>query len=187
MIVRFVLALLMLGTLAALLYVKESDNGAAGETAGADAPIAEPGFAARHAVLIETGEDGEALYRLTANQMDQPQPQGMIYLTDPQLDYQPEAGNHWHLRALHGQLPQDARTAELSGMVHAEGRPEGSGAPLHFDTDEVQIDMVANVATSEDDVSVDWDGNRLLGRGMTADLNNYQLQLQADVHGTLTP
>jgi lipopolysaccharide export system protein LptC len=71
-------------------------------------------------------------------------------------------------------------------MVHAEGRPEGSGAPLHFDTDEVQIDMVANVATSEDDVSVDWDGNRLLGRGMTADLNNYQLQLQADVHGTLT-
>jgi LPS export ABC transporter protein LptC len=186
MIARFVLALLMLGTLAALLYLKESDNGATGETAGADAPIAEPGFSARHAELIETGEDGEALYRLIADQLEQPQPQGTIYLTDPQLDYQPEAGNHWHLSAQHGQLPQDARTAELSGMVHAVGRPEGSEAPLHFDTDDVHLDMVANVATSAGDVSVDWDGNRLLGRGMTADLNNYQLQLQADVHGALT-
>jgi LPS export ABC transporter protein LptC len=186
MIARFVLALLMLGTLAALLYFEQSDNGTAGETALADGAAAEPGYAARQAELIETGEDGEALYRLNADQMEQPQPRGTIFLTAPQLDYQPEAGNRWHLRAQHGELPQDAHTAELSGMVHAEGRPEGSDAPLSFDTDQVHIDMVANVASSAGDVSVDWQGNRLLGRGMTADMNHYQLQLQADVHGTLT-
>jgi len=186
MIARFVLAVLMLGTLAALLYFREADDGTAAEAAGADAAAAEPGFAASHTELIETGEDGEPLYRLNADQMEQPQPRGTIFLTAPQLDYQPEAGNHWHLRALHGQLPQDARTAELAGMVHGEGRPEGSDALLSFDTDEVQIDMLANVATSAGNVVVDWDGNRLLGRGMTADLNHYQLQLQADVHGALT-
>jgi LPS export ABC transporter protein LptC len=186
MITRLVLAALMLGTLAALLYLKESDSGAAGEPAGADALLHEPGFAALHAELIETGEDGAELYRLTADRMEQPQPQGTIFLTAPQLDYQPAAGNHWRVRAQHGQLPQDAHSAELSGAVHAEGKPDGSDVPLRFDTEDLRLDMVANVATSDEDVSVDWDGNRLLGRGMTADLTHYQLQLQSDVHGALT-
>jgi LPS export ABC transporter protein LptC len=186
MIIRFVLAALMLGTLAALLYLKESDNGGAGEPAGTDAAASEPGFAALRAELIETGDDGEALYRLSADRMEQPQPQGTIFLTAPQLDYQPAAGNHWRLQAQQGQLPQDARTAELRGAVHAEGKPDGSDAPLRFEAGELHLDMIANVATSDGDVIVDWDGNRLLGRGMTADLNHYQLQLQSDVHGALT-
>jgi LPS export ABC transporter protein LptC len=186
MITRFVLAVLMLGTLAALLYFEESDNDSASEAVGADTVVRQSGFAALHAELIETGADGAALYRLRADRMEQPQPQGTIFLTAPQLDYEPEAGNHWHLRAQRGQLPQDARTAELSGMVHAEGRPDGSDALMRFDADELQLDMAANIATSEGDVVVDWDGNRLLGRGMTADLNGYQLQLQADVHGAIT-
>ncbi len=186
MITRFVLAALMLGTLIALLYFKESDNGAAGEGAGTDSAATEPGFAALHAELIETGEDGLALYRLRADRMEQPQPQGTIFLSAPQLDYQPEAGNHWTLRAQRGQLPQDARTAELSGMVHGEGRPEGSEVLLRFDTDDLRLDMAANVATSDADVSVEWAGDRLLGRGMSADLDGYRLQLQADVHGAIT-
>jgi LPS export ABC transporter protein LptC len=90
------------------------------------------------------------------------------------------------VRALRGQLPQDARTAELTGMVHGEGKPAGSDALMRFDTNDVQLDMRTNLATSAGDVSVDWDGNKLLGRGMTADLNRYTLQLQADVHGTFT-
>ena len=57
---------------------------------------------------------------------------------------------------------------------------------MRFDTEDVRLDMVTNVARSDGDVSVDWDGNRLLGRGMIADLSHYQLQLQADVHGALT-
>jgi LPS export ABC transporter protein LptC len=186
MITRFVLAALMLGTLVALLYFKESDNGTAGEGAGADSAAIEPGFAALHAELIETGADGLALYRLRADRMEQPQPQGTIFLREPQLDYQPQAGNHWTLRAQRGQLPQDARTAELSGMVHGEGRPEGSEVLMRFDTDDLRLDMAANIATSDDDVSVEWGGDRLLGRGMSADLDGYRLQLKADVRGAIT-
>ena len=139
-----------------------------------------------HAELIETGEDGVALYRLRAERMEQPKPEGTIFLREPQLDYQPGPGNHWTMRAQRGQLPQDARTAELSGMVHGEGRPEGSEALMRFDTDDLRLDMAANVATSDGDVSVDWAGDRLLGRGMTADLEGYRLQLQADVRGAIT-
>ena len=98
--------------------------------------------------LIETGEDGLPLYRLDAEHIEQPEPQGTIFLTDPKLDYQTAAGNHWTLTAQHGQMPQDAQTADLTGNVHAEGLPTGSDSLMRIDTDQLQLDMTQQVATS---------------------------------------
>jgi len=107
MILRLLFASCAVAILAALLYFQGAENGN-GDSATSDYGITEPGFAAVHAQLIETGEDGLPLYRLDADRIEQPQPQGMIFLTAPKLDYQPEPGNHWTLTAQHGQMPQDA-------------------------------------------------------------------------------
>ena len=93
-------------------------------------------------------EDGIALYRLDAERIEQPHPQGTIFLTDPKLDYQPAAGNHWTLTAQHGQMPEDARTAELTGNVHAEGLPTGADTLMRIDTDQLHLDMAQQLATS---------------------------------------
>ena len=65
----------------------------------------------------------------------------MVYVTSPRLDYQPDPGNHWTLTALQGQLPQDARVADLTGNVHAEGRPTGSSDLMRIDTTLLHLDM----------------------------------------------
>jgi LPS export ABC transporter protein LptC len=184
MILRVLFALVSLAILSALLYFRDSDS-SGGETAGADTGASEPGFAAVRAQLVETGQDGIALYRLDAERIEQPQPQGPIFLTDPKLNYQPEAGNQWTLTALHGQMPEDARTAELNGNVHAEGVPGGSDRVMRLDTDQLHLDMAQQLATSASNVRVDWGGNRLSGHGMRADLKNYRLQLASKVHGVL--
>jgi LPS export ABC transporter protein LptC len=184
MILRVLFALVSLAILGALLYFQDSDS-SGGETAGADTGASEPGFAAVRAQLVETGQDGIALYRLDAERIEQPQPQGTIFLTDPKLNYQPEAGNQWTLTALHGQMPEDARTAELNGNVHAEGVPGGSDRVMRLDTDQLHLDMAQQLATSASNVRVDWGGNRLSGHGMRADLKNYRLQLASKVHGVL--
>ena len=111
MILRLLFALGSVAILGALLYFQDSDN-SSGESGAGDYATPNPGFTAVHAQLIETGEDGLPLYRLDAERIEQPQPRGVIWLTDPKLDYQPQAGNHWTLTAQHGQMPQDARTAE---------------------------------------------------------------------------
>ena len=184
MIVRLLFALCSVAILSALLYFQDADNGN-GEGVANELPSPEPGFAAVRAHLIETGEDGLPLYRLDAEHIEQPQPQGTIYLTSPKLDYQPAPGNHWTLTAQNGQMPQDAHIADLSGDVHAQGLPTGSDAVMHIDTDQLQLDMVQQLATSSSTVRVDWGGNRLNGHGMRADLKNDTLQLASKVHGVL--
>jgi len=184
MMLRLLFALCAVAILAALLYLQDAENGAT-DSAVADFVNAEPGFGAVRAQLIETGEDGLPLYRLDAERIDQPQPQGPIYLTDPQLDYQPQPGNHWTLTALRGEMPQDARTAELDGAVHVEGLPAGSSSMVRIDTEQLHLDMTEQLVTSSTTVRVDWGGNRLNGHGMRADLKNDTLQLASKVHGVL--
>jgi len=184
MILRLLFALCSVAILAALLYLQNSDSGGS-ENATADYVSAEPGFSAVHAELIETGEDGLPLYRLDAERIEQPQPRGTIFLSSPKLDYQPQSGNHWTLIAQQGQMPQDARAADLTGAVHAEGVPNGSDALMQIDTDQLHLEMADKVATSASTVHVDWGGNRLNGRGMRADLQNDTLLLASKVHGVL--
>jgi LPS export ABC transporter protein LptC len=184
MILRLLFALCSVAILSALLYFQDADNGS-GEGAANELPAPDPGFAAVHGHLIQTGEDGLPLYRLDADYIEQPQPQGTIYLTSPKLDYQPAPGNHWTLTALKGQMPQDAHNADLAGDVHAQGVPNGSDSVMRIDTDQLQLDMTQQLATSASAVRVDWGGNRLNGHGMRADLKNDTLQLASKVHGVL--
>jgi LPS export ABC transporter protein LptC len=184
MIHRLLFAVMALGALGALFYLQQSDSGSA-ESASGDVESTEPGYIALHAELIETGDDGHPLYRLDAERIEQPTPQGTIFLTAPKLDYQPEQGNHWTATAQQGQLPQDARTAELTGSVQAQGRPSGSNDLVHIATEQLHLDMKQQIATSATKVRVDWAGNALRGRGMRADIMNDRLQLAGDVRGVL--
>lgn len=181
---RMLFAVLALGALGALFYLQQSDNGGS-EAPAADVESTEPGYIANNAELIETGDDGQPLFRLDAERIEQPTPQGIIFLTAPKLDYQPDTGNHWTLVAQRGQLPQDARTAELAGAVHADGKPTGSAELMHIVTDQLHLDMKQQLATTNAKVRVDWAGNTLRGRGMIADIKNDRLQLAGDVHGVL--
>ena len=181
---RMLFAVLALGALGALFYLQQSDSGGI-EAPAADVESTEPGYIANNAELIETGDDGQPLFRLDAERIEQPTPQGIIFLTAPKLDYQPDTGNHWSIIAQRGQLPQDARTAELAGAVHADGRPTGSTELMHIATEQLHVDMKQQLATTNARVRVDWAGNTLRGRGMIADIRNDRLQLAGEVRGVL--
>jgi LPS export ABC transporter protein LptC len=181
---RVVIAVLALGLLSVLLYLAQPGSSQR-ETASPAAPAALPGYTALGAELVETGQDGQPLYRLEAQRIAQPEPAGLIYLTDPMLQYQPPGGNPWVVTAQRGELPQSARSAHLEGGVHAEGKPLGSNELLRIDTDALQVDMTAQLATTADPVRINWADRLLRGRGMRADLLNGRLSLFADVNGVL--
>jgi LPS export ABC transporter protein LptC len=184
MMLRLLFALGSVAILAALLYLQDSDSGGS-DVNPPELGSTEPGFAAVRAQLIETGEDGLPLYRLYADRLEQPQPGGLVFLTNPKLDYQVEHGNHWTLTAQQGQMPQNALSADLSGTVHAEGLPTGSQTLMRIDTEELHLDMTQHLATSPVLVRVSWGHDRLDGHGMRADLQNDTLTLASRVHGVL--
>jgi LPS export ABC transporter protein LptC len=184
MMMRIFIAVLSFALLSVLLYVVQPGSGER-ESAASGAVVAQPGFVALGAELIETGDDGRALFRLEADRIAQPTPQGLIFLTDPMLQYQPEGGNPWVVTATRGELPQTASSAELEGAVHAEGKPLGSNDVMRIDTEALHLDMASRLATSSEPVRINWADRLLRGRGMRADLLNGKLSLSADVSGVL--
>ena len=183
MIWRILFALISLTALGALLYLRQSDS--ANDVSVVQGLPPEPGFVATHGDLVETGENGHPLYRLDADRIEQPSPQGTIYLTSPRLDYQTDTNDHWTLTAQQGELPQDAQYADLSGTVHAEGRPNGTDGLMRIDTDTLHLDMPLQIVTTTAKVKVNWAGRSLSGRGMRFEMKRNFLELQSDVQGAL--
>ena len=184
MIARIFFLVLALAVLAVLLYMQEP------ESAGPAGPAAqnasgEPGFVALGAEIIQTGDDGKPLYRLQAQRIAQPVPQGTIYLTDPVLHYQPPAANPWVLSADQGQLPQSAHTADLSGNVQADGKPSGSTQVMHISTDSLHVDMQQQLATTPAVVHVRWAGSLMRGTGLRANMKSGEFELMENVSGTI--
>jgi len=184
MIFRVVILVLAVVTLGVLLYLQRPESSTT-RTAATAAIGAEPGFVAIGAELIETGDDGKPLYRLDADRISQPTPNGMIYLTAPILHYQPPGASPWILTARQGELPQNAHNADLSGAVHAEGKPQGSAELMRMDTDTLHVDMQQQLATTSSVVHLHWAGSLLTGRGMRANLKTGKLVLMKDVSGVL--
>jgi LPS export ABC transporter protein LptC len=182
---RVVLLLIALAVLAVLLYMQRGGIGGGTESTVAQSSAPEPGMVAIGAQIIETGSDGKPLYTLNATRITQPMPDGTIYVTSPVLHYTPSAGNPWVLTAKQGQLPQSAQTADLSGSVHAEGKPQGSSQLLDFDTSVLHVDMQQQLATTTAVVHVQQAGNRLTARGMRANLKSGEIELYHDVSGVM--
>jgi lipopolysaccharide export system protein LptC len=184
MIARLIFLVLALIALGVLLYVQQPESPTPGSSA-TQSTRGEPGFVAIGAEIVETGDDGQPLYRLQADRIAQPVPQGTIYLTDPVLHYQPPGASPWVLKAQQGQLPQNAHTADLSGAVQADGRPTGSAQSVRLTTDTLHVDMQQQLATTPSIVHMQWAGSRLSGRGMRANLKSGRIDLLGDVSGTM--
>lgn len=184
MIGRILFLLLAVAVLAVLLYMQEPMSSGPAAT-GAQTATPEPGFVALGAQIIETGDDGQPLYTLSAKRIEQPIPQGTIYLTQPVLHYAPPGANPWVLTAAQGQLPQNGHTADLSGKVDASGIPQGSRRMIHFRTGTLHVDMQRQLANTPAMVRVDWDGSVLSGHGMQADLKSGQVELFRAVSGVI--
>lgn len=179
---RHASAALLLALALGLTIWREQQAGAPSDASAY--PAAEPGYIALDAEIVQTGPDGEPLYRLEADRVEQPRSGADILVTRPRLRYQKGSGPEWNLRADTGSLPADAQQANLAGSVHAVATQPGT-SPLEIRTESLAIDMTAQLVTSPDPVRIDWGRDRLTAVGMRADLKVDTLRLESQVHGEI--
>src|SRR5689334_7468305 len=123
-IVGFVTAI---GVIAGAYFLGHSARMGADNDAIAALPP-DPGYAAKDAVVIETGYDGRERYRLNAKTIRQQGESGAIDVEDLSMDYHPDeqdklpgeksaarSGETWHLKSDRGQVRADGDDVQLTG------------------------------------------------------------------------
>ncbi len=144
---------------------------------------ADPGYSARDAEIIETGDDGRPRYWLTATRIEQPPDDPTVTLTQPALRYLDKRGGSWRAHALAGTVLPGRDVITLDGEVQLDGTLADGSAPAHVETTHLEFDTKREVASTSDKVTIDWSGHRLVARGLQADFRAETLQLESQVHG----
>ena len=147
----------------------------------------DPGYAARDAELIETGEDGRPLYRLNAATIRQHPTNGSVQLDKVRMSYRGEESSQWSLSAERGAIRENNEHIELAGDVRVVGLLSGTGGLAQILTDRLNFDTRTEVASTPDPVTFIWAGRKLEGIGLTANLKDRQVRLESNVHGRFTP
>ena len=165
----------------------------------AAALLPDPGYAARDAVVTETGDDGRERYRLNAKVVRQQPESGVIDLEYLEMDYHPGAqaplpgeardtGAHnddvWHLKADRGEVRDNGDDVQLTGNVAITGPAPGSELQLSLTTDSMRINTPTQFIETDAPVKLSWSGNELNAVGMEADLKAGSVRLRSAVHGS---
>jgi lipopolysaccharide export system protein LptC len=162
-----------------------------GERQGA-APVAveappDPGYSAKKARLVQTGPDGQPLYTLDADEVQQLPQTGLINLQQVVLGFKDSSGNQWTARGKRGELAQNSGMVKLAGDVHVSGIVPGTSEPAEFTSEHVAFDTNSQIVTTDDPVTLTMSGRKLDAQGMVANLKERHVQLESSVHGSYRP
>lgn len=166
------------------IYFLGRGPGLSGTQSSAARPAEEPGYAARNAEMIETGEDGRPMYTLVADLVRQHPNDNRVQLDRPRMTFIASDGNTWYVRAKSGQIREDGAQVELFGDVHVNGRLPGADAAAVIDTSILSFDTREEVVSTKAPVSLDWNGRKLSGTGLTAKLPDHKLEMESRIHGS---
>jgi LPS export ABC transporter protein LptC len=194
----FVIAIVVL---AGAYFIGRGGRGA-GESDESTVAAPDPGYAARDAVVIETGYDGRERYRLKASVIRQHLDATAIDLEQLEMDYHPAAQasvpgeapasarlseETWHLKSDHGRVRADGDDVQLTGNVVVTGTTPTDSEPITLRTNSMRINTPTEFIETQDPVSIHWSGHELTAVGMKADLKAGTLSLESDVHGEFSP
>lgn len=142
-----------------------------------------PGYSARDAVLIETGENGVPLYTLRAAEIREQPASKIALLERVEMQFRDGRGQLWDGRADVARAVDQAAQVDLSGNVALSGLLPGSQEPVRISTDRLSIDTRTEVVTTADAVTIDWDRAQLTALGLSARLREQRIRLESHVHG----
>lgn len=145
------------------------------------------GFFAQDVRLTQTDDDGQALYRLDADRVEQDPGSGTVTARHLTLRYAAHDAQAWTVTARSARLPGGSSLLHLQDDVRITGLPGGSSVPARIETQGLDYDTRSQDLRTRDDIHVEWGRQRIDARGLSANLKQGQLTLESKVHARLVP
>jgi LPS export ABC transporter protein LptC len=191
MIYRFIAALTLIAFIvgSVLLSGQRERTAPAAASVVREAPQEPEGYAARHARLVQTGPDGQPLYIVEAEEMQQRPADGTVELSQVQVGFKDDGGNLWKASGDHGSLGQTTGQVDLEGNVHVHGVLPGTQSEAQMATERLHVDTQAQKVRTLDPVTLVTSDQRswLASHGLYADLKSGRVRLESNVRGMFLP
>lgn len=144
------------------------------------------GYYVDDAVMDQRDVNGNSMYRLKADRIEDLPRDDRVLLTNVEIEYPGgEAGAGWDLTADHGEISLDGQQIMLRDNVRA--RELGDTGLRLIRTSVLEFDVANSIASTTAEVLVELDGKRLSATGMIADLKASTVELQSTVNAHFEP
>jgi LPS export ABC transporter protein LptC len=148
-----------------------------------------PGYYLKNAVLTDFDIAGNPGIRIEAERIDQIAHGNEVALYNVRVNYQGPGGQAWVMVGDVAHVQPGGKVVDVTGNVRLQGEAGAAGregeAVLHTDT--LRYDIPDAVASTKDDVRIDFAGHTLTARGLVANLKERTLRLESKVNGRFHP
>ncbi|HEY2677514.1 MAG TPA: LPS export ABC transporter periplasmic protein LptC [Steroidobacteraceae bacterium] len=146
-----------------------------------------PGYYLKNAVLTEYDAMGAPNIRIEAERIDQVEHGNEVALYNVKVNYDGPDGQTWVLVGDTAHVLPGGNIVDVSGNVRLQGQSPGTqgGAVLYTDT--MRYEVAESLASTKDDVRMEYGGHILTARGLTANLKERTMHLESKVNGRFLP
>jgi LPS export ABC transporter protein LptC len=154
---------------------------------GAGKPADLPGYYLKHAVLTDYDAGGAPSIRIEAERIDQIAHGNEVELYNVRLNYDAPGGQAWILIGDTAHVQPGGKVIDVAGNVRLQGENPGTPGTAVIRTDLLSYNVPEGIASTKNDVRIDYGGHILTARGLSANLKERTMRLESRVNGRFLP
>jgi len=142
---------------------------------------ADLGYYLTDARLVGLDTDGQTLYTVHAQRIEQPPNDDSVSLQQMTVDYATGSDTPWSATADTGRIPASGDVIELEGNVHLARTGPADAEPIEIDTTQLELVVRDRIARTSAPISLKQGSDTVNATGMQADLRTETLHLRSQV------
>lgn len=146
-----------------------------------------PGYYLKNAVLTDFDVNGAPSIRIDAERIDQIAHSPEVALSNVRVDYQTPSGQNWVMFGDVAHVQPGGKVVDVSGNVRLQNEVTGKTPAAIIRTDALSYNVPESIATSKDDVRIDFGAHTLTAHGLIANLKERTMRLESKVNGRFQP
>lgn len=181
---RLLLLLGLVALLAVVIKLTGEDPALSGYVSG---PSEQTGYYLRDATVTEYGLDGKVRIEVAVAAAIEDPSRKVVDLESVSVNYFPAPDQRWHLTSQRGEMEEGSRIVELQGDVTMTGARSNLPQPAIVRTERLTLDTSAQLARTDEPVTLGFGPYAIAARGLRADLKAETLRLESEVNGRFNP